>query len=99
MSLAQRAEAEAMRRHARGELYELTKSRITTFIEGATWGAMQQLDLDEIRDRIKLAIQTAKDTDGETLYVIPPGAAGMYADAITRALTLEPYPNQPQEPS
>lgn len=36
--------AEAMRRHARGELYELTKSRVTTFVEGAEWEASRPVE-------------------------------------------------------
>jgi hypothetical protein len=47
------------------------------------------------RERIKLAIQTAKDSQGDLLYVIPPGVAGMYADAIMRALTEADYPFAP----
>ena len=47
---------------------------------------------DALRERIKLAIQTAQDSEGRLLYAIPPGVAGMYADAVMRVLTLEPYP-------
>jgi hypothetical protein len=47
------------------------------------------------RERIKLAIQTAQDSQGDLLYVIPPGVAGMYADAIMRALTQADYPFAP----
>ena len=46
----------------------------------------------ELRERIKLAIQTAQDSSGELLYVIPPGVAGMYADAVIRSLAMKPYP-------
>lgn len=46
----------------------------------------------DLRERIKVAIQTAQDSEGRMLYVIPPGAAGMYADAVMRVLTLTPYP-------
>jgi len=46
----------------------------------------------EMRERIKLAIQTAQDSEGRLLYVIPPGVAGMYADAVMRVLTERPYP-------
>lgn len=45
-----------------------------------------------LRERIKLAIQTAQDSEGRLLYAIPPGVAGMYADSIMRVLTLQPYP-------
>lgn len=45
-----------------------------------------------LRERIKLAIQTAQDSEGRLLYVIPPGVAGMYADAVMRALFERPYP-------
>lgn len=45
-----------------------------------------------MRERIKTAIQTAQDSDGRLLYVISPGVAGMYADAIMRVLTERPYP-------
>lgn len=47
------------------------------------------------RERIKIAIQTAQDSHGELLYVIPPGVAGMYADAIMRTLTAADYPFAP----
>ena len=47
------------------------------------------------RERIKIAIQTAQDSHGELLYVIPPGVAGMYADAIMRTLTEADYPFAP----
>lgn len=50
-----------------------------------------------LRERIKLAIQTAQDSEGRLLYVIPPGVAGMYADAVMRVLTLEPYPDSSRE--
>lgn len=46
-----------------------------------------------LRERIKLAIQTAQDSEGRLLYAIPPGVAGMYADSVMRVLTLEPYPD------
>ena len=46
----------------------------------------------ELRDRIKTAIQTAQDGEGRLLYAITPGAAGMYADAVMRVLTGRPYP-------
>ena len=36
----------------------------------------------DLRERIKLAIQTAQDSEGRLLYIIPPGVAGMYADAV-----------------
>lgn len=49
-------------------------------------------ELEAWRERIKLAIQTAQDSQGDLLYVIPPGVAGMYADAIMRALTGADYP-------
>lgn len=45
-----------------------------------------------MRERIKLALQTAQDSEGRLLYVIPPGVAGMYADAVMRVLTERPYP-------
>lgn len=45
-----------------------------------------------LRERIKTAIQTAQDSEGRLLYAIPPGVAGMYADAIMRVLTERPYP-------
>lgn len=47
---------------------------------------------DRIRERVKTAIQVAQDSDGDPLYQIPPGAAGMYADSIVRALTEQTYP-------
>jgi len=47
----------------------------------------------ELRERIKVAIQTAQDSDGNLLYVIPPGVAGMYADAVMRVFTERPYPH------
>lgn len=47
------------------------------------------------RERIKLVIQTARDSDGVLLYSIPPGVAGMYADAIMRTLTEADYPFAP----
>lgn len=50
-------------------------------------------ELQALRERIKLAIQTAQDSEGRLLYVIPPGVAGMYADSVMRVLTLEPYPD------
>jgi len=46
-----------------------------------------------LREQIKLAIQTAQDGEGRLLYVIPPGVAGMYADAVMRVLTGRPYPD------
>lgn len=46
----------------------------------------------QLRDRIKIAIQTARDSDGNLLYFIPPGVAGMYADAVMRVFTQRPYP-------
>jgi hypothetical protein len=50
-------------------------------------------DTDQaLRERIKLAIQTAQDSEGRLLYAIPPGVAGMYADAIMRVITERPYP-------
>ncbi|KJL37062.1 hypothetical protein RR49_01174 [Microbacterium ginsengisoli] len=45
-----------------------------------------------LRERIKLAIQTAQDDEGHLLYSIPPGVAGMYADAVMRVFTGRPYP-------
>lgn len=54
-------------------------------------GAPSEAD-QEMRERIKLAIQTAQDGEGRLLYVIPPGAAGMYADAVMRVLSERPYP-------
>lgn len=45
----------------------------------------------DLRERIKLAIQTAQDSEGRLLYVIPPGVAGMYADAVMRVLTERPF--------
>lgn len=49
-------------------------------------------ELQALRERVKLAIQTAQDSEGRLLYAIPPGVAGMYADSVMRVLTLEPYP-------
>lgn len=46
-----------------------------------------------LRERIKLAIQTAQDSDGRLLYAIPPGVAGMYADAVMRVFTERAYPH------
>lgn len=37
--LSNEARAEAQKRHEAGELYDLTKSRLTTFVEGAEWAA------------------------------------------------------------
>lgn len=51
----------------------------------------------DLRERIKLAIQTAQDSEGRLLYIIPPGVAGMYADAVMRVLTERPFP-YPTEP-
>lgn len=51
-------------------------------------------DAQSLRERIKIAIQTAQDSEGRLLYVIPPGAAGLYADAVMRVLTGLPYPYQ-----
>lgn len=39
-----------------------------------------------MRDAVKTAIQVAQDSEGRLLYVIPVGAAGMYADAVMRVL-------------
>jgi hypothetical protein len=47
-----------------------------------------------LRERIKLAIQTAQDSEGRLLYAIPPGVAGMYADAVMRVFTERPYPHE-----
>lgn len=49
----------------------------------------------EWRDRIKLAIQVAQDSEGDLMYYIPPGVAGRYADAIMRTLTEADYPFLP----
>jgi hypothetical protein len=37
MTAIEDARTEAEQRHARGELYDLSKSRLTTFVEGAAW--------------------------------------------------------------
>ena len=57
-----------------------------------------RLDQQAWRERIKLTIQTARDSDGVLLYLIPPGVAGMYADAIMRTLTEADYPFAPTPP-
>lgn len=49
-------------------------------------------DGESLRDRIKTAIQTAQDQEGRLLYVIPPGVAGIYADAVMRVVTGQHYP-------
>lgn len=61
------------------------------FHMGGIWAA-RRARRGDLRERVKLAIQTAQDQDGRLLYVIPPGVAGMYADAILRVLSVEPYP-------
>lgn len=56
---------EAERRHARGELYDLSKSRLTTFVEGALWALARKHPEPEITDRDVVAVAIAKAADGD----------------------------------
>lgn len=69
--------------------YHLSREQLDSLISALT--ELSEAE-QELRERIKLAIQTAQDSDGRLLYVIPRGAAGMYADAVMRVLTERPYP-------
>lgn len=53
---------------------------------------VHSINVETLRERIKLSIQTAQDQEGRLLYAIPPGVAGMYADSVMRALTACPHP-------